>query len=84
MVEPGPNSSFWPLRKDGQTIGKVTSAVYSPRLKYNIALAMAGIEHAEVGTRLQVQTPFETLAAEIIENPFFDPKKTIATGARSA
>ncbi len=78
---PGPNTSFWPLRKDGQVIGKVTSAVYSPRLKYNIALAMTGIEHAEVGTSLQVQNPTETWVATIIEKPFFDPKKTIAAGA---
>ncbi len=77
---PRPNTSFWPLGKDGQTIGKVTSAVYSPRLEYNIALAMTGIEHSEVGTRLQVQTATETRAAKIIEKPFFDPRKTIATG----
>lgn len=81
---PGPNTSFWPLRKDGETIGKVTSAVHSPRLKNNIALAMAAVEHAALGTELEVQTPTETPAAKIVEKPFFDPKKTIATGARGA
>jgi len=81
---PGPNTSFWPLRKDGETIGKVTSAVHSPRLKNNIALAMAAVEHAALGTELEVQTPTETLAAKIVEKPFFDPKKAIATGARGA
>jgi len=79
---PGPNTSFWPLRKDGETIGKVTSAVHSPRLTNNIALAMAAVEHTALGTELEVQTPTETLAAKIVEKPFFDPKKTIATGAR--
>ena len=29
----GPNTTFWPIEKDGKKIGKVTSAVYSPRLK---------------------------------------------------
>ncbi len=81
---PCPNTSFWPLRKDGETVGKVTSAVYSPRLKNNIALAMATVGHTALGTELQVQTPTETLAAEIVEKPFFDPKKTIATGAHGA
>jgi glycine cleavage system aminomethyltransferase T len=81
---PGPNTSFWPLRKNGEAIGKVTSAVHSPRLKNNIALAMAAVEHAALGTELEVQTPSETLAAEIVEKPFFDPKKTIATSARGA
>ena len=81
---PGPNTSFWPLRKDGETIGKVTSAVHSPRLKNNIALAMAAVEHAALGTELEVKTPTETLAAKIVEKPFLDPRKTIATSARGA
>lgn len=81
---PGPNTSFWPLRKDGETIGKVTSAIHSPRLKKNIALAMAAVEHTALGTELEVQTPTETLAAKIVERPFFDPKKTIAASAPGA
>ena len=28
-----PNTTFWPIVKNNQTIGKVTSAIYSPRLK---------------------------------------------------
>ncbi len=79
---PGPNTSFWPVRKDGETIGKVTSAIHSPRLKSNIALAMTAVEHAVLGTELQVRTPAAMLAAEVVEKPFFDPRKTIATGAR--
>ena len=40
----GPNTTFWKIIKDNKDIGKVTSAVYSPRLKKNIALAMIKIE----------------------------------------
>ena len=29
----GPNTTFWPILKNNNKIGKVTSAVYSPRLK---------------------------------------------------
>ncbi len=29
----GPNTTFWPISKDGDTVGKVTSAVHSPRLR---------------------------------------------------
>ena len=36
----GPNTTFWEILKDNQVVGKITSAVYSPRLKQNIALAM--------------------------------------------
>jgi aminomethyltransferase len=80
----GPNTSFWPLRKDGETIGKVTSAIHSPRLKHNIALAMAAVEHSALGTELEVQTPTETLAAKVVEKPFLDPRKTIATSVQRA
>jgi aminomethyltransferase len=40
----GPNTTFWKITKDNNEIGKVTSAVYSPRLKKNIALAMISVE----------------------------------------
>jgi aminomethyltransferase len=45
---------------------------------------MTAVEHAALGTELQVQRPTETLAAKVVEKPFFDPRKTIATGARGA
>ncbi len=50
----GPNTSFWAIRKDGETIGKVTSAVYSPRLDRNIALAIVAIEHANLGAEVKI------------------------------
>ena len=40
----GPNTKFWPvLNEENIKIGKITSAIYSPRLKKNIALAMIDI-----------------------------------------
>ena len=35
-----PNNEFWPLSVDGRQVGKVTSAIHSPRLEKNIALCM--------------------------------------------
>ena len=52
----GPNTTFWPVETDGQAVGKVTSAVYSPRLQKNIALAMVGTGSADIGTELSVMT----------------------------
>ena len=75
----GPNTSFWPIEKDGKKIGKVTSAVYSPRLKKNIALAMIEINHSELGNQLDVQTNDGKYSATIVEKPFYDPKKKIAS-----
>ena len=75
----GPNTTFWPIEKDAKTIGKVTSAVYSPRLKKNIALAMIEINYSELGNQLDVQTHEGKYSATIVEKPFYDPKKKIAS-----
>jgi len=72
-----PNTSFWYIKKDNNKIGKVTSAVYSPRLKKNIALAMINIENSKIGNILEVNTNKGSFEAIIVEKPFFDPKKKI-------
>ena len=74
----GPNTTFWPINKDGIAIGKVTSAVYSPRLDKNIALAMVAADHAHIGMEIEVVTPSGPTRATIVERPFFDPKKKLA------
>ena len=72
-----PNTRFWPLRAEGTEVGKVTSAVFSPRLKQNIALAMVSVNLAETGTVLKVATGKDTRTAKVVEKPFFDPNKRI-------
>ena len=74
----GPNTTFWAITKDGATIGKVTSAIHSPRLEQNIALAMLAVDHTAIGTRVEVVTGHGTLSATVVERPFYDPKKTLA------
>ena len=75
----GPNTTFWTVGKNHHTVGKVTSAVYSPRLQKNIALAMVANEHAAIGSELTVAMPAGTVAARVVEKPFFDPKKQLAS-----
>lgn len=74
----GPNTTFWPVFKDGAVIGKVTSAVYSPRLERNIALAMVSTEHVAVGEALEVAGASGRTAATVAERPFHDPAKQLA------
>ncbi len=74
----GPNTTFWTINKDGETIGKVTSAVYSPRLERNIALAMVAAEHANIGAKVEIVSGSGPAQATIVERPFYDPKKKIA------
>ena len=78
---PGPNTQFWPVEVNGEVIGKVTSAVYSPRLKKNIALAMVASAHSAIGTACTVQLTGETRSGTIVPKPFYDPKKQITAGS---
>ena len=75
----GPNTTFWELKKNNVNIGKVTSAVYSPRLKKNIALAMVSVEQSEIGNELKVNTNEGIFDCKIVEKPFYDPKKKIVS-----
>ncbi len=77
----GSNDFFWPVLKDGEQVGTVTSAIYSPRLEKNIALAMIGIDHTALDTALQVDKLSETRACRVVPMPFYDPKKSLATAS---
>ena len=67
----GPNTYFWNIEKDNLNIGRVTSAVYSPRLKQNIGLAMVDINYSTLGTKLNVIKGEDVCKAEIVEKPFY-------------
>ena len=75
----GPNTKFWAITVGEKKVGKVTSAVYSPRLKKNIALAMVEIAQSQLGKNLTVNIDDEKVASIVIEKPFFDPKKKITS-----
>ena len=75
----GPNTTFWPVLNDQKNVGKITSAVYSPRLKKNIALAMIDIDHSNLGQKLKVKIDENVIDCSVVEKPFFDPKKKIAS-----
>ena len=73
-----PNTTFWPIIINGNQVGRVTSAIYSPRLKKNIALAMISIEHSTQGSLLNIETSKGNFKAVIVKKPFYDPNKKIA------
>ncbi|WP_108788008.1 glycine cleavage T C-terminal barrel domain-containing protein [Falsiruegeria mediterranea] len=74
----GPNTTFWAVNQNETQIGKVTSAVYSPRLEKNIALAMVDADAAVLGAEVAVVTLSGPARATVVERPFYDPKKQIA------
>lgn len=73
----GSNDEKWPVMVNGERVGMVTSAIHSPRLDQNIALALVAIGHADLGQAAQIEMGSERRSAMIVEKPFFDPKKEI-------
>jgi glycine cleavage system aminomethyltransferase T len=72
------NMVKWTVRKDSQVIGRVTSAVYSPRLKKNIGYANVPVANAAPGTQFTVEVPeLGSRQATVVPKPFVDPKKDI-------
>ena len=74
----GTNTTFWSVFSENKKVGKITSAIYSPRLKKNIALAMVDIKYSKINIELNVQIDKEKFNCLVVEKPFFDPKKQIA------
>ncbi len=74
----GPNGTHWPIHKGPDRVGHITSAVYSPRLERNIALAMMDVDQAEIGATAETVTPTGRLPVKVVPKPFYDPKKRLA------
>jgi len=68
---------FWPVMRDGERIGKVTDAVWSPRLERNIGYAWVPIDLAEPGNRLDVESEHGPLTVTTARIPFLDPRKEV-------
>jgi glycine cleavage system aminomethyltransferase T len=70
-------ADFWPAFHDGTEVGKVTDAVWSPRMKKNIGYVWVPTELSEPGTRLEVESQHGAIAGTTAEIPFIDPKKQV-------
>ena len=65
----GTNTRFWPACSNEEEVGVVTSAVYSPRLERNIALAMVSVESAGKGSELIVYSSSGDRPAKVVCRP---------------
>jgi len=73
------NATKWPVRaEEGELVGRVTSAVWSPRLQRNIGYAMVAAGHTRLGSELEVEVAGEGVrSARVVAKPFLDPDKAI-------
>lgn len=60
-----PARAAWPLLKDGENVGQVTSAAWSPDFETNVAIGMVASAHWDAGTVLEVQTPIGDRTAKV-------------------
>jgi aminomethyltransferase len=73
------NNVKWPAFRTsgGEAIGKVTSAIYSPRLKKNIGFCWVPVELAAAGSKVRVQSESGPRTGTVVPMPFVDPEKRI-------
>jgi aminomethyltransferase len=71
LIEPGIARSDYPLVKDGEPIGRVTSGTQSPTLGRAIALAYAAVEQARVDNTVEVEIRARKVRAKIVPLPFY-------------
>jgi aminomethyltransferase len=74
---PALNNVKWEATIDGARVGKVTSAIYSPRLSKNIGYCWLPVANANEGQAVTVETEWGTRTATVVPMPFVDPEKTI-------
>ncbi len=71
MIEPGIPRKDYTIAKDGQTIGAVTTGMFSPTLKKNLGLGFVPPELAKVGTEFEIVIRGKPVKARVIKTPFY-------------
>jgi aminomethyltransferase len=72
-----------PVHHGRARIGTVTSACRSPSLRATIALARLSVEHAALGSAVEIgklDGLQKRLPAEVVRTPFYDPEKRRVRG----
>ncbi|MDF9752362.1 glycine cleavage system aminomethyltransferase GcvT [Arthrobacter sp. ES3-54] len=63
--------SHYPVLKDGNVVGEVTSGQPSPTLGYPVAMAYVDVEHAAPGTALDIDLRGKAEPFEVVALPFY-------------
>lgn len=75
MIDRGIARSHYPLQKNGEEVGFVTSGSFSPTLNKNIALGLIRSEFAQIGETLDVMIRGRAIKAKIIPSLFYKRAK---------
>jgi glycine cleavage system aminomethyltransferase T len=74
---PALNNVKWAALDGDAVVGKVTSAIYSPRLERNIGYCWLPRTKSSMGSTVAVETEWGRRMATVVEMPFVDPDKRI-------
>ncbi len=76
-------ADFWPAHHEGKEIGRVTDAVWSPRLKRNIGYVWVPSALSDPAHRLDVESQHGPLVGTTAAIPFVDPRKEMPAAPMS-
>lgn len=76
MQQRGPvaRQGFPVLDAEGNTIGHVTSGIFSPTLQKTVGLAYVKKEHSSIGNSISIEIRGRALPATIVKRPFYRRK----------
>jgi aminomethyltransferase len=73
LIESGIPRHGYPVLKDGQRVGEVTSGTMGPSVKKPIGMAYVPAELAPEGSTFQVEIRGRPVAAKVVKTPFWRP-----------
>lgn len=74
MQEQGIPRHEYPILKDGEVIGKVTSGTFAPFLKKAIAMGYVPVEESAVGNVVRIEIHGKPRAAKVAQKTFYKPQ----------
>jgi len=76
LLEAGIPRHGYPLLKNTEQIGEVTSGTYSPSLDTGMGMGYVAVEHSTPGIRIHVDLRGRAVEAEIVALPFYHRPKS--------
>ncbi len=73
MVERGVAREHYPVFKDGQQIGHVTSGMFAPTLDRYLGMAYVPVEFAAIGSEIDILIRNKPVKARVVKRPFYVP-----------
>ncbi|MBN2550871.1 MAG: glycine cleavage system aminomethyltransferase GcvT [Anaerolineales bacterium] len=73
MIERGMAREHYPVAKDGQLIGHVTSGMYAPTLDKYLGMALLPREFSSRDTEIEILIRNKPVKAKVVKKPFYIP-----------